>query len=359
MTSVLAETRDHKRDAKRVLVNFMHHTLRRDPRHQITVNAVRTKVDVEEKRWQVGIGTISNHWADVMLAAATPAIEYALAHWRVVKDEGPPAIPPDSQEVLGAITAMLSEEAMVHGGLTTYLNLALATSEVSGQAALLKMGLGRTFAWAHPQNMARDLFKVRGSKIVQQMYDNHLEQLTKMIIDATNPRYPKTISQVSSAIKEQWPGLRAWQVTRIARTETATIWADTQLNAYKANGITLCNSILATGPSIPGSPEYNPEATIQTEAPCDECADYAAGGPYPIDEVDLPIHPNCRCEVIPVLEDENGDPWLPPDQPWTGEAIGSLDESSAPGEGDVQASLTPNVFGYRPVVRIPGVRRRR
>lgn len=27
---------------------------------------------------------------------------------------------------------------------------------------------------------------------------------------------------------------------------------------------------------------------------------------------------NCRCEAIPVLEDTDGTPWLPPDEPWTG-----------------------------------------
>jgi hypothetical protein len=635
VTSLLTSAREYKRDAKTVLVRYHHLKLIRDPRHQITVTSVKLKVGGEEARWQQGIGNLSNHWADVMLRAAGPAITYALAHWKVTKNEGPPAIPPDEQEVLSLIVAGLSEETMVAGGLTTYLGLALGTSEVSGQQALLKMGLGRTFAWAHPQNMARDLFQVRGSKVVQNMYGNHLDQLTKMIIDATNPRYPKTISQVSSGIKEQWPDLRAYQVTRIARTETATIWTDTQLNAYKANGVAMCNSILATGPSIPGSPDYNPEAQIQTSDPCDECVSYAADGPYPIDEVDLPQHPNCfpagtrvggppatgsfkrwyegemvdlttragnrlsvtpnhpilttegwikaselidgdelictdlmqtvaaiqpgvgsvhdvdevpaliedvvdaisgsdlvaassvpvtaahfhgdgtegqiavvasygafqgqfypsveeptlhkqsrgggvqssqlprprsaltlfirslhtphnlmrrsnlgralfgghakpsrgvgfvpvsefdtriaqhttdrvgcrakiiceatrtfpgtvttdeivkirrypfsghvynletqeglytannvivhncRCEVIPVLEDENGNPWLPPDQPWTGDAIGSLDSSGLPGESDVQAALTPNVFGYRPVVRIPGARRRR
>jgi hypothetical protein len=341
-----------------VLVSYQHLKLIRDPRHQITVNAIKNKIQVQEKAWQEGIGRISNQWSDRMLAVAGAAIAYAHQNWTMEKADEPHWKPPSYEEIQNLIAAALAEEAMVEGGVTTYLGLARLTSEAGGQAALAKMGLGRTFAWAHPQNMARDLFKVRGSKVIQQMYDNHLDQLTKMIIDATDPRHPQALSEVQAQIKAAWPDLRAYQVTRIARTETATIWTDTQLNAYKANGITMCNSILATGPSIPGSADYNPAAAIQTSEPCDECSEYAAGGPYPIDEVEIPLHPNCRCEATPVLEDENGNPWLPPDQPWTGEAISGLDASSAPGEGDVQAALTPNVF-YPPVIRVPGVRRRR
>lgn len=357
MTSLLTTAREYKRDAKRVLVSYQHEKLIRDPRHQITVNSVKHKITVEEARWQAGIGRVSNAWADHMLAVAGPTIDYALKHWKVEKADQPPPVPPDAEEVTAMLVAALSEEAMIQGGLTTYLGLATLTSEASGQAALTKMGLGRTFAWAHPQNMAADLFEVRGSKIIQNMYDSHIDQLTKLIIDATNPRTPKTISQVSSEIKSAWPDLRAYQVTRIARTETATIWTDTQLNAYKANGIQMINSILATGPSIPGSADYNPEASIQTSEPCDECADYAANGPYSVDDVDIPLHPNCRCEVVPVLQDEEGNPWLPPDQPWTGDAIGSLDPSATPAD-DVTASVTPNVFRYPEVVVVPGVRRR-
>lgn len=32
---------------------------------------------------------------------------------------------------------------------------------------------------------------------------------------------------------------------------------------------------------------------------CQDCEDYADSGPYDIDEIELPIHENCRCAIVP------------------------------------------------------------
>jgi hypothetical protein len=237
--------------------------------------------------------------------------------WRLLKaDSGQQATPPPAHEVAQSLAAGFNEEAWAVGAVQVYLGLAYQTSTEAGQHALKALGLDKTFAWAHPQNMARDIFSVRGSKVIQNMYGNHLEALTKIIIQATDPRNPLTIDQVNAKIAEEWPALTRYQVERIARTETASVWTTTSVNAYRANGISKFESIIAHGPSIGTNPET---LEIVSEDPCDECTDYAADGPYDIESGDLPPwHPNCRCEAIPVLEDANGDPWLPPAEPWTG-----------------------------------------
>jgi SPP1 gp7 family putative phage head morphogenesis protein len=43
------------------------------------------------------------------------------------------------------------------------------------------------------------------------------------------------------------------------------------------------------------------------EGVCDECGDWANGGPYTLDEIqdEYPFHPNCRCTLIPHVEEES------------------------------------------------------
>lgn len=299
----------------------------RDPRKGAVRRGIKEKIS-QEGDWQAEIGRVSNEWADEMLLKADEAIIYAQSEWRTKgsNEPEPPPISPNAAEVRARLVTAFPKAAMLHGAQVAYVGLAAKTSTAAGQSALEKMGLHKTFAWAHPRSMAADFYQVRGSKVIQAMYDDHIDALRDLIIDATNPSAPKTISEVKASITKQWPGMRAYQVSRIARTETAAIWTSTSMNAYQANGITRWESTLAHGPSIPGSAEYNPMAAIQTEAPCDECSDMAAGGPYSMDDDLPPWHPNCRCEAVPVLEEEDGSPWLPPGEPWTGG--GSFDASA-------------------------------
>jgi hypothetical protein len=196
----------------------------------------------------------------------------------------------------------------INGGASQYIGLATKTADAAGQVSLDHLGLGKNWTFATPRNMAQDTFEVRGSKIIQQMYGNHRDTLTRIITDATNPTKPLSMSEVQARIKEEWPALQRHQVERIARTETGAVWMGTAANAYAANGISQFETIVATGPSI----------GVESEDPCDECVDMAQGV-HSMDDDLPPWHPNCRCDVIPVLEDpETGDAWLPPDEPWTG-----------------------------------------
>jgi hypothetical protein len=222
-------------------------------------------------------------------------------------------LPPPASETQGRLAASAqagtdSWETWADAGFQQYIGMALQTSNSAGQMSLKSLGLNKTFAYAHPQNMAQDLFGVRGSKVIQNMYGDHMAKLTDIIIKATDPRNPQTLGQTKAAIAKEWANLSKSQVAVIARTETAAVWTATSMNSYAANGITQFESIIAQGPSI----------GIESEDPCDICVDMAANGPMDIAEDPPPWHPNCRCEAVPVLHNEDGEPWLPPDEPWTG-----------------------------------------
>jgi hypothetical protein len=211
-------------------------------------------------------------------------------------------------EIRAHLFNAFDDESWKAGAVQAYLGMALATSEDAGQFSLDRLGINRTFAWAQPRSMAQDLFAVRGSKVIENLVGNHLEELTKIIVRATDPTKPLTVLEVKSLVLEKWPELKDWQALRIARTETAAVWTTTSMNAYAANGITHFESLLANGPTL----------ELQQSEPCPICVEMASIGRLDAHGELPPWHPSCRCEAVPVLEDADGNPWLPPDEPWAG-----------------------------------------
>lgn len=324
--ALVAVSRDLVRQQNRLLQISQEIRRAVDPRLKHVTNAWHQRMALEAK-WSKALGP----WQDHLLHHLDIEAAYAEAkrgwqpigkrRWIILKAEGEGYAPPDNAAVNARLIAQINEAAMLTGAMQVYLQLAAETSAVAGQTALEHLGMNETWAWAHPQNMARDLFGVRGSKVVQGLYGAHIDQLQRMIVAATDPRHPKTIAQVKAEINESWPGMKSYQADRIARTETATLWTATSMNAYAANGITQFESIIATGPSV----------GVESEDPCDECISAAAEVHTMEDDIP-PWHPNCRCEAVPVLEDEDGTPWLPPDEPFTGAqdmAIEGSDEALA------------------------------
>lgn len=192
------------------------------------------------------------------------------------------------------------------GALATYLGLSLDTSEDAGQYTLDALGLNKTFAWASQRDFVRDALAVRGSKIIQNLYGEHLARLAQIVVDATNPREPKTVDELTREIITEWSQLTQSEARRIARTEAGIVWERTNWYAMRANGIGSVRWVVAHGPAI----------GVRVGPVCPLCLAKAAGSPYKMDELDEipPAHPNCRCTLIPVVDAR----WLPPAEPWTG-----------------------------------------
>jgi hypothetical protein len=265
-------------------------------RHGKTIDIGDRQLDLWEARWE---RELSGVWPGVPRNVDQVIAAAARQHARVEKD-AKDAVYRSIVRAVGGVSQF------VRGAYQVYMRLATDTSEGAGQHALDLLGLNQTWRWANPRDMARDMFSVRGSKIIQHAYGNHIDALQKMIVDATDPAAPKTQAQVRREIKERWGGLRTNHIKRIARTETATVWETTNLNVEKANGVTHVEWLIARGPSI------GPPKSFDV---CKECLDMSTKGPYEIDSVDPPPkHPNCRCTLIPSLEHD----WLPPAETWNG-----------------------------------------
>lgn len=208
------------------------------------------------------------------------------------------------EAVAGAVRAQIgSARDFAKGAMAVYMSLAHDESEDAGQHSLDQLGLNKTFRWTGVRDMPRDLFAVRGSKVIQNLYGNHVDALRDMVVSATDPAHPKSSADLTRDIIERWPLLRKRQAERIARTETAAVWNTTTLNAMIANEVGWFDVSVAKGPAVAESPV------------CPTCLLIAARGPYVPQEVPtLPVHPFCRCAYVPAL----GKDWLPPAEPWAG-----------------------------------------
>lgn len=95
----------------------------------------------------------------------------------------------------------------------------------------------------------------------------------------------------------------------VAFTNTAVVGAynRAKLEVYRRAGVTHVGIIPETQPRSQDGLTVDQVlvgiATAGDDAVCEECQDYSDGSPYPTDDVEIPLHPNCRCTTFPWDED--------------------------------------------------------
>jgi SPP1 gp7 family putative phage head morphogenesis protein len=213
---------------------------------------------------------------------------------------------PDAAAVSAALQTQIAADQFSRGAMALYVGLALDTAEEVGQLTLDALGLNRTFAWAHQRAFARDAFAVRGSKIIHHAHGYHVDRLAEVVVRACNPTRPLTIGDLTKEIRTQWADVSRKNALRVARTESANVWERTNWYAMRANGVKQVQWIIATGPAIGNT----------VEPVCEICLQRKVESPYVMDDMVIfpPVHPNCRCTLVPKLDPT----WLPPAEPWTG-----------------------------------------
>ena len=88
-------------------------------------------------------------------------------------------------------------------------------------------------------------------------------------------------ARVAGALQES----AGWRAERIARTETVRSYVEGSRLAYRDNGI-------------------EKERFILSAEPCPQCVEAAAmyREPQPIGTMTVPVHPQCRCAIAPVVD---------------------------------------------------------
>lgn len=98
----------------------------------------------------------------------------------------------------------------------------------------------------------------------------------------------KTATEIAVSL-HNFMGKEFNECHRLVRTETMHYLNDATLRRYKDAGV-----------------EYVQIWAAEDERTCDECSKYH-GKIYPIDKCPhVPLHPNCRCTIIPITDDRTG-----------------------------------------------------
>lgn len=101
--------------------------------------------------------------------------------------------------------------------------------------------------------------------------------LTEGLLSGENPR------DVADDLNDRVDAIGVTRGRVLARSELARSFNLASANRYEQHGVD--------------------RVEILTYNPCSQCVDLEAGGPYSVQEVKgmLPLHPNCRCSISPLI----------------------------------------------------------
>lgn len=184
-----------------------------------------------------------------------------------------------------------NEEALLTQAQLDFTPLLGDVATLAGQEAMKLVGSKDVYT---PENM-RKLIAANVEKFTQSMLDTDRETLINIISNGlTNG---ESIPEIRGSIIESFNSIQKTQAQRITRTEVLRASNQASLDAYRESGVVEGLQWLTAGA-------------------VDECADYEGevvelDGDFYSSESEFqdgypPIHPNCRCVVLPVLLGEKG-----------------------------------------------------
>jgi SPP1 gp7 family putative phage head morphogenesis protein len=162
---------------------------------------------------------------------------------------------------------------------------------LSGQEAMRLVGSSDVYT----AERMRKLISDNVHKFTQSMLDTDRETLVNVISDGLTAG--RSIPEIRDTIIETFDSIQKTQAQRITRTEVLRASNQGAVDAYKESGVVEGLQWLTAGA-------------------VDECADYDGqvieldgsfyGSDNEFQDGNPPLHPNCRCVVLPVLIGEKG-----------------------------------------------------
>lgn len=166
--------------------------------------------------------------------------------------------------------------------------------ELASRQAVESLGLSGDDMVTQLDPRAVEFANERGAELVKELSDSTRESLRSLVEDAVREGW--SVDDFTSEMADDYAFSEA-RATTIARTELAFAHVQGNMAGYKESGL------VDRKQSMLGS-EHDMD---------DECNDNANAGPIPFDD-DFPsgddappYHPNCVCDVMPILADKEQD----------------------------------------------------
>lgn len=145
----------------------------------------------------------------------------------------------------------------------------------------------------------REQIKQNVAKFAQSMLETDRDALINLVTNGLTDG--KSIPEIRSAIQETFSTYSKTQSQRITRTEVIRASNQASLDAYQQSGVVEGKQWLTAG-AVDECAQY--EGQIVT------LSDSFYGSDSEFQDGDPPIHPNCRCVILPVLVNEKA--YAPP-----------------------------------------------
>ena len=190
-------------------------------------------------------------------------------------------------------TQLIKSDESIEAGLAVALEPEYTQLATSGSIqAVAVLGEGAILPASTLQTISQREAKV----VAKQTSKTTLEIIRKLISDSVNER-KQSPQATAKQIREKFSGFSKSRALMISRTESAKVYTTGSLETYKDNGV-----------------EYKEWYTNLDGRTCDVCgplhgaqakinADYPDDGRYFGSQPGPPMHPNCRCVILPVIDD--------------------------------------------------------
>lgn len=163
---------------------------------------------------------------------------------------------------------------------------------IAGQEAYKLVGVDDPYL---ASRALKDLISANVEKFTKSMLDTDRQHIIDLITNGIENG--DSVVQIRNTLTDDIEYTKM-QATRVTRTEVSRASSQSALDAWKQSGVVEGKQWITAGAD-------------------DECADYEGQietldstfytGDSPFQDGDPPIHPNCRCSLIPIVTDTSGD----------------------------------------------------
>lgn len=161
---------------------------------------------------------------------------------------------------------------------------------LAGQEAYRLIGVKDVYL---PDKLRAEIVK-NVAKFTQSMLDTDRDTLIKILTDSLQDG--KSVPEIRGAIQAEFDTISKNQAQRITRTEILRASNQGALDAYKQSGIVEGKQWLTAG-AVDECEAYDGQVESLEGSFYGSKSEFADGDP--------PLHPNCRCVLLPVIIDKN------------------------------------------------------